>query len=274
MSEAQDDETTGERESKAMAGLRRRAARLGAGLVVAGAAVVGGMPQAHAQGPIAPMEIRTCRYAEGKSVVDVETLGRDYNRWLDEAGAPAQSIHVWLPQLHGRDLDHDFAWVVGWPDALAMGESMAAYEQRGAALQARFAEVGTCDEKRNFSMVELRGTAEPGVYGPVEIASCTLRLGSALADTLNAVRDWVDFTATTGSTAVHWLLFKAYGERADAKYMFQWAVGYESYEAFGRDYDKFTNGDGSDTYNQLFELLMTCDNPRLYSVRAIRAPQW
>jgi hypothetical protein len=56
--------------------------------------------------------------------------------------------------------------------------------------------------------------------------------------------------------------------------MFQWAVGYESYEAFGRDYDKFTNGDGSDTYNQLFELLMTCDNPRLYSVRAIRAPQW
>ena len=262
------------RVAKAVRRARRGAVRRAAALLGVAAAVLGGVPPAHAQGPIAPIEIRTCRFAEGKGVVDVEMLGRDYSRWLDEVGAQAQAIHVWLPQLHGSDLDHDFAWVMSWPDAHAMGASMAAYEQSGAALRARFAEVATCDAKRNFSSVELRGTIEPGVYGPVEIATCTLRLGSALADTLNAVRDWVDFTATTGSTAAHWLLFKGYGERAEAKYMFQWAVGYESYEAFGRDYDKFTNGDGSDTYNQLFELLMTCDNPRLYSVRAIRAPQW
>lgn len=258
---------------EAVYGLGRRAMRHAA-VLVAAAVVLGVAAPVQAQGPIAPVELRTCSFAEGKGVADLETLGRDYSRWLDEVGVAEQAVHVWLPELYGSDLDHDFVWVSSWPDAHAMGASMAAEKQQGAELAARFTAVATCHSKRNFSVVELRGTVEPGVYGPVEIASCTLRLGAALADTLNAVRDWVDFTATTGSTAAHWLLFKAFGERADAKYMFQWAVGYESYEAFGRDYDKFTNGDGSDTYNQLFELLMTCDNPRLYSVRAIRAPQW
>lgn len=267
-------ETKGGWRAWTVRGLRRGAVRRAAVLAAGAAALLGGAAQAHAQGPIAPLEMRTCRYVEGMGVADLETLGRDYNRWLDEAGIPAQAVHVWLPRLYGSDLDHDFVWVSSWPDTQAMGASMAAYEQQGADLAARFAAVASCDANRNFSLVELRGTVEPGVYGPVEVATCTLRLGSALADTLNAVRDWVDFTATTGSTAAHWLLFKAYGERADAKYMFQWAVGYESYEAFGRDYDKFTNGDGSDTYNQLFELLMTCDNPRLYGVRVLRAPQW
>ena len=266
--------TTAECAAKALHVLRRVVVRHAVALAAAAIAVLGGVPQAQAQGPIAPIEIRTCRFVEGKGVADLEVLGAEYGRWLDEAGVPAEAVHVWLPELHGSDLDHDFVWVVSWPDASAMGASMAAAERQGAGIAARFAAVASCNSKRNFSVVELRATAKPGIYGPVEIASCTLRLGSVLADTLNAVRDWVDFTETTGSTAAHWLLFRAFGERADAKYMFQWAVAYESYEAFGRDYDKFTNGDGSDTYNQLFELLMTCDNPRLYRVRAIRAPQW
>lgn len=267
-------ETMGGRVAKAARGLRRAAVRQAAMLAAAAAAVLGGVPQAYADGPIAPLEMRTCRFVEGKGVADLEAVGADYSRWLDESGVPAEAVYVWLPDLYGSDLDHDFIWVMSWPDTDAMGASMAAEQQRGADFAARFAAVATCSAKRNFSVIELRGTAKPGVYGPVELASCTLRLGSVLADTLNAVADWVDFTTTTGSTAAHWLLFKGYGERADAKYTFQWAVAYESYEAFGRDYDKFTNGDGSETYNELFELLMTCDNPRLYSVRAIRAPQW
>lgn len=253
--------------ARAIRGLRRNVARQAAALTAAAAVFAAAAP-AQGAGPIAPIEMRTCRFVEGKGIADLETLGRDYSRWLDQAGVEAEAVHVWLPELYGSDLDHDFIWVSSWPDAEAMGASMAAQQRDGIAT--RFAAVAACHAKRNFSVVELRGTTQPGVYGPVELASCTLRLGAALADTLNAVRDWVDFTETTGSTAAHWLLFKAFGERADAKYMFQWAVGYESYEAFGRDYDKFTNGDGSDTYNQLFELLMTCDNPRLYTVRPIR----
>ncbi len=48
-----------------------------------------------------------------------------------------------------------------------------------------------------------------------------------------------------------WLLFPAYGERSDARYNFKWAIGYESYPAFGRNYDQLTNGESLDKYNEL-----------------------
>jgi hypothetical protein len=122
-------------------------------------------------------------------------------------------------------------------------------------------------------MLTLRPPVAPERAGPVEASTCKLRLGATLDAALTAAQEWVDYTDTIGSTTAHWLLFPAYGERSDADYTFKWAVGYESFEAFGRDYDQLTNGSALDRYNELFELVLDCDSPRLYSARTIRAPQ-
>jgi hypothetical protein len=251
------------------------------GLALAAALALGALTPplastAHAQDfgvAIAPIEVLTCRFAEGKGPGDLDGLAGAFNAWMERSGAPAYAAYTLTPQAYSRDVEFDLAWVGQWRDGTAMGESMAHYFANGAELAPIFGSVMSCDSNRNFSVVTLREPATPGSFGPLEVATCTLRLGVAMSDGLGAVDEWVDYTATTGSTAAHWLLFPAYGERSDARYNFKWAVGYQSYEAFGRDYDRLTDGESLDKYGELFSGLMECDSPRLYSVRTIRAPQ-
>lgn len=220
---------------------------------------------------IAPLEVLSCDFRDGKTRVDLDGLATAFNRWMEESGAPQYSAFALFPLAHSSEVDFDVAWVGAWPDGTTMGESMAHYFERGAELRPLFDEVLDCRDNTNFSALTLRAPVDVRGLGPVEAASCTLRLGSAVNEALAAANEWAEFTATLGSTAAHWLLFPAYGERSDASYTFKWVVGYESFEAFGRDYDQFTNGDALDKYNELIEFVMRCDSPRLYSVRTVRA---
>lgn len=218
---------------------------------------------------ITPTEVLTCDFVDGKGPADLDGLARAFNQWMEKSAAPQYAAYVLTPQSRGKEIDFDLAWVGTWPDGTTMGRSMAHWFEHGAELTPVLEGVLTCGTNTNFQTVTLREPAE--TFGPLEIATCSLRLGATLDETLTAVKEWVDYTATTGSTAAHWLLFPAYGESSEATYNFKWAVGYESYEAFGRDYDQATNGNSLDRYNELFAPIVRCDSPRLYGVRTIRA---
>ncbi len=248
-------------------------------LIAAAALVLGAASSAWAQperlprAAIAPVEVLECKFAPGKGPADVDGLARAFNQWMERTSAPEYAAYVLQPISHSKDVDFDAAWVGEWPDGTTMGKSMAHYFANGAELAPLFDGVLHCATNTNYSAVMLRAPVAPGRFGPLEISTCTLRLGAALDDALQAVNDWLAYSASYGSTTANWLLFPAYGERSGSRYSFKWAVGYESYEAFGREYDQITNGDGLDKYNELFEPLLRCDSPRLYSVRTVRPPR-
>jgi hypothetical protein len=254
------------------------ARRLALRALAVAAVAVAGLP-AHAQraaapaAQIAPLELRACRFAEGKSAAAFDGLAQTLNRWMADNRAADYQAYVLTPIAYSDEADFDFEWLGWWPDGATMGASMGQFFARGADLAAAFDAVMHCSDDRNYSTVTMRAPPAAGRFGPLELANCTLRLGATQSDVFPAVNEWLAFTASYGSTAAHWLLFPAYGERADARYNFKWAVGYESYEAFGREYDQATNGNGLDKYNELFQNLLRCDSPRLYGVRVIRSPQ-
>jgi hypothetical protein len=250
-----------------------RARAVGCGLALALAAAAAAHAQSGRDALIAPIEVLTCRFAADKGPADLDGLARAFNQWMEKYSAPEYAAYALTPMAHSKEIDFDLAWVGVWPDGTTMGSSMAHWFEHGDELGPVFGGVLTCGTNTNFQTVTLREPAEAGRFGPVEVATCTLRLGATLEQALDAAKEWVDHTATTGSTAAHWLLFPAYGEHSDARYNFKWAIGYESYEAFGRDYDQATNGNSLDRYNELFSPLVRCDSPRLYRVRTIRAPQ-
>jgi hypothetical protein len=251
---------------KFMVGLHAVAVACALGLAVPSAAQ---LPPAL----IRPVEVSTCDFATDKGAADLDRLATEFNRWMTDSGAPEYAAYALLPLVHSAEIDFDVAWIGAWPDGATMGESMAHGFKNRSALASIFDSAMTCRDNRNFSMLTLRQPAATEAMGPVEASTCTLRLGATRDAALTAAQEWVDYTGTIGSTAAHWLLFPAYGERSDANYTFKWAVGYESFEAFGRDYDQLTNGSGLDRYNELFELVLRCDSPRLYSARTIRVPQ-
>jgi hypothetical protein len=238
-----------------------------------GALALAGAVDAAGQGSraaIAPIEMLTCHFAEGQGPEALPQLSADLDAWIRESQAPDYAAYALLPLLRSAEIDFELGWVRAWRDGPAMGATMAHERAAAATFTPLLGRVMRCDSARNFSMVTLREPAEAGRFGPLEVTTCTLRLGAALDDALQAVDEWVDYVATTGSTAAHWLLFPAYGESAEARYNFRWAIGYESFEGFGRDYEQLTNGDGLDKYAELLSHLVRCDSPRLYDVRPIR----
>jgi hypothetical protein len=221
---------------------------------------------------LTPIEVLTCHFAEGKGPNDLDSVAAGFNEWMAARSAPEYAAYTLFPRAYSEDLDFDFAWIGAWPDGATMGESMAHYFAYADELAPVFDGVMNCRGNRNFSVLELRAALAPGRFDPVEVSDCTLRIGSAAAEAVDAVRAWIELSAQAGSTAAHWLLFPAYGESRERTYTFKWAIGYASYEAFGLDYDRFANGGGADQYIELFDTLMRCDSPRLYSVRPIRLP--
>ncbi len=225
---------------------------------------------ARAQQPLRPVEFLTCHYVEGKGPADLDGLEAAFNDWMRTQEAPPYSAYVLTPRAYTRDVDFDFAWIGAWPSGVAMGQSMAHYFAEGAALAPVFDSVMRCDSNVQFAVLTLRPPADSGRFGPLEVADCTLRVGARVDAALEAVAEWIEYFVRSGSSAGHWILFPAYGERGDAGYSFKWATGHESYEAFGRDYDEFYNGGGVDRFAELLDPLLRCDTPRLYSVRPIR----
>jgi hypothetical protein len=225
------------------------------------------------EGRIAPVEVRSCDFVDGHGESALIDLAAELNGWMAMTAAPERQVYALLPLAHSDEIAFDVLWVDAWSDGATMGESMAHRREHGAALVPFFERALNCNSIRNFSVVTVREPLEAGRLGPLEATTCTLRLGASLEAALQAVGEWVDYTETFGSTAAHWLLFPAYGERSDADYTFKWAVGYASFDAFGRDYEQLTNGNGLDRFSELLDPLVRCDSPRLYDVRPIRAPR-
>jgi hypothetical protein len=98
---------------------------------IAAAALLLGAVPAHAQratppaAAITPLEMRACRYAEGKSAADLDGLARTFNRWLADNHAPDYQAYVLTPIAYSSEADFDFEWLGWWPDGTTMGESMA-----------------------------------------------------------------------------------------------------------------------------------------------------
>ncbi len=220
---------------------------------------------------IQPIEVRSCDFVPGKGRADLDGLQAELAKWIADTAAPEYGAYVLFPLAHSAEIDFDLAWVGVWPDGTTMGESLGHYLRNGVSISSAFDSVMSCRDNTNFSALALRPPQSNASFGPMEVSTCRLRLGVGLNDAMPAIRQWVEHTASVGSTAAHWLLFPAYGERSDANYNFKWAVGYESFEAFGRDYDQLTNGGALDVYNELFEFVLHCDSPRLFAVRTVRA---
>lgn len=246
----------------------------GFGVALAAALVAALLPAAsraqRAPEAMTPIEFLSCRYVEGKGPSDLDALESAFNDWMTRSEAPPYSAYVLVPRAHGQDVDFDLAWVGAWPSGATMGQSMAHYFANGAELGPVFDAVMHCDANTQFAVLTLRPPAEEGRFGPLEVSSCTLRVGVGIESALAAVIEWVEYFGRSGSAAAHWILFPAYGESSTAGYSFKWATGHPSYEAFGRDYDEFYNGGGVDRFAELLDPLMRCDSPRLYSVRPIR----
>jgi hypothetical protein len=230
----------------------------------------GALAEDGAARPLAPLEMLSCRFNEGKGPADLRGLADGFNAWMEKYDAPAYAAYTISPTSHSDEIEFDLAWLGSWPDPATMGASMEHYYAHGAELGPVFNSVMSCSTNTNYAVATILAPAQPGVFGPLEVTSCSIAEGASRADVEGAITAWSEYAQQERSGAAEWLLYPAYGERSDAHYDFKWATGYASYRAWGEDYDQLRNGGGHARYAELFAALLTCDSPRLYSVTPIR----
>ena len=217
-----------------------------------------------------PLEIYTCNYQKGKDMDDLAKVATKWNAWMDKSEGPAYSAYTLVPLYHSEEISFDVAWLGAWPDGETMGAGIEHWLSKGKGMQAEFSRVIKCGTTSNFATLTITPPKESGNIDLAEFSNCKVKEGRTVKEAVGAIRKWVKYRAESGADIARWLFFPAYGESSDADYDFKKVIGYPSYESFGRAYDQFSTGGGYRKYREIFERVMSCDNPRLYDVTTVR----
>jgi hypothetical protein len=228
---------------------------------------------AQAQLEFSTSEIYTCSYVNGSDYDDFSGAVRNWNRWMDEHNLTAYTGVALQPYYFSDALGADLVWLGGWTSGTAEGEHVSAWISDADAVIEGFNRVVECPAHSRWAMAELNPfDSEPGAgtTGMAEFRNCTLKENRTLNDAVAAFNEWFDFEAGLGVDTGHLMLVPIAGLASDDTYDFKWVIGFRSYAAYGAAADPMIQRGGAGRFDQIFENVMTCDSPRVYSMELER----
>lgn len=211
-----------------------------------------------------PVEIYTCKYADGMGPADLDAVIAKWNAWADEQGMNDYSAWTLTPFYAGPDQDFDVIWLGVAPTAQALGAAQDDWLANGGEMQALFDRVTPCDAHSNFATLQFKAPPEsddPPDNVVLSFSDCTIEDGKNFADDVApAITAWAEFRTAQGSEAGHWVFFPAYGGGGE-EFDFKYVAGHRTHEAQGVDYDNWD----PDKNRELFEGVLDCDSSRVYN---------
>ena len=228
-----------------------------------------------AQDPPAPafsaIDIYACNYNEGKNRADLDKVTAKWNKWMDKQGGVAYSAWVMTPVLNSADYPLDFVWLGVWANGNDMGKGMQSWLEDGAAMAAEFDGVMTCPEHGNSASINIRPPAGqwPGKSGVVVFTDCAVAEGKTVSDAMAANREWAKHLDSTGSKAGMWVFFQAAGT-TDTEHDYKMVSSYPDFEAYGADWESYTNGQGWAKARKIYGGVADCGSQRVYHSTTVR----
>ena len=221
-------------------------------------------------GAWAPTEIYGCNFVDDADMDDLNTVIDTWNEWMDANGTGDYAAFVLSPFYTAASFPYDVLWLGVWQNGAGLG-GMQQWLAEGGEIQDDFADVIECPLHQGFAITNVKPPGEPTGIIPVEFSNCTLQEGRIGPEAGTAIMQYTEYLAENGSDSGHWILRPGPGEEGDATHSFKWVVSYTSYDSLGHDFDLFFNGGGDQRFGALTGRVMSCDSPRLYNARNIRA---
>ena len=217
------------------------------------------------------IETFACNYNDGKNRADLDKVTAKWNKWMDKQGGAAYSAWVMTPVLGSADYPLDFVWLGVWANGNDMGKGMQSWMEDGAVMAAEFDAVMTCPEHGNSASINMRppGAEWPGKSGVTVFTDCAVAEGKTVADAMAANREWVKHLDTTGSKAGIWVFFQAAGTN-DSEHDYKMVSSYPDFEAYGADWESYTNGQGWAKAGQIYGGVTDCGSQRVYHSTTVR----
>jgi len=217
------------------------------------------------------IETFACNYNEGKNRADLDKVIGKWNKWMDKQGGADYSAWVMTPLMGSADYPMDFAWLGVWANGNDMGKGMQSWMEDGGAMSAEFDGVITCPEHGLSASVNVRPPAGewPGKGGVTVFSDCAVADGKTVADAMAANRAWAKHLDATGSKAGMWVFFQAAGTN-DSEHDYKVVSSFPDFEAYGADWEAYTNGQGWAKAGQIYGGVTDCGSQRVYQTTTVR----
>lgn len=222
---------------------------------------------------VTPVDTFTCSYNEGKGPADLKKAIADWNAWMDEQGTSDYGAIVLTPYYYGADT-FELGWLGYWTSQEAMGAGTDNYLSNGGKVAQGFSEALTCDTHEHWATVNVRPPPDgPGPDNFVMLFSNCSTMGDGdyktlfeSLDKLNAYRDEHNYSNAS------WFMWPVFGGGGENDWDFKAVDTWESYTAFGKDYQHIANGGGRQVRNEIMSDQLKCDASRVYNAKTVRRP--
>jgi hypothetical protein len=227
---------------------------------------------ADGMGKVVPVELYTCKFAEGKSDADLASVIEQFNAFEDDNDIDSYAAWLLRPFFYSPEQDFDLIWLGAFRDGNAMGEGLQRWITEGGEVAAAFDEVIDCSAHVGYSssMYKAPDGNNPPNQGFITMMDCKLNEGHRYEDIKAAELKWVDHLTNAKSKGgyYHWTPMWGGG---DADFDYKVVFTYPSFEEVGADFERFANGGGREVSREIFGDIDECNEARVYIARSIRS---
>jgi len=219
-----------------------------------------------------PVEAYACNFNDGKGPADLAAVTKEWNAWMDKEGQTSYFAATLWPNYQAETA-FDVGWLGAWPDGNVMGAGTDHFMTEGRELGAKFSEVVDCGSHTQFASLRVR---EPKSNDDdsdnsfvLQFSNCSFEEGATMEQLSAAQTEWNAYADENGIVGGAWMFFPVWGESADADYDFKSVSSTGDYTTLGANWALFAAGHYKKS-NELFEDILDCDSPRVYTARVER----
>jgi len=216
-----------------------------------------------------PVEMWACKFKDRK---DQDDLDRVYELEAQVSGGGGYSAWHLSPYMVGDRVEQfDFIYLGAWADGTTMGAGLAQYMANGQAAENAWDATLDC---LGSMYASTRIQAVPAASGDgsggfvMTISDCKVAHGSTAGQAIGALTRFNDYRVANGSTVPTFAWFPVYGG-GGAEFDFKLAHAYTDVEALGNEFSWYVDHQAYNTYNQITQGVVDCDEARLYMGRTI-----
>ena len=203
---------------------------------------------------------------DGKTMDDMMALQDDFAAVAKASGLQYSAFIITPHHISQSSApisgSFDAVWLGFSPNATAIGTGLESYMQNGQALEAKFDEIRTMNQ-RSLMRGEMVHTGEPSESGFGMFRTCTLNDDAGLSDLRTALKARGAAFKKAGATASTHMWYSGIGIPNALQGAVIVARIFPSIEAWGQGYDMYFAGDFSEE-NALLAKAASCGPVRTY----------
>ncbi len=218
-----------------------------------------------------PVEMWTCDFQDGKNMADLDKVNQKFKKW-SEKHEPTYSAWVITPQFRAMEDGFDVGWIGSWADGNAMGKGVdtwMASDDRG--ISDDFDAVLDCENSHVLmSSMTLHAADGPPNDGLVMFSSCTLEEDGTHEAAIEAHKKAGKAMRDKGVVAQSWLFYPTLGS-GKLDFDYYQVTTFKDYSALGNTFEVFNNQGGWMDRQKAMKGIVSCDIPRVYDAKQVRA---